>query len=311
MGFLDNTGLAHLWQHINILIDNKVDKVSGKSLIADSEITRLASVKTGLEIDLTEEELEEGIFLVNADQLNGKDASAYALKNEVVTSINGQTGDVTITQNNESVDTSKFYSNTNPPPYPVVSVNGQEGTVVLTAKDINALPSDFDGFVTSVNGQTGDVIIETTGGSNSVTSVNGQVGNVTLTASDVNALPDTYKAVTSLDGNTGALTLVKTVAWNGQANIVKGLNLVTGIPLSMTLDANASNSIIIGCGSMISFCSALVKSDTYDFTATVSHRNNSGLAIVIRNNSSSSVTGSGTISLFILASAAGQLYIPD
>ena len=290
MSFLDNTGLARLWQHINILIGNKVDKVSGKSLIADSEITRLASVKTGLEIDLTEEELEEGIFLVNADQLDGKNASAYALKNEVVTSINGQTGDVTITQNNESIDTSQFYSSTNPPPYPVVSVNGQEGTVVLTANDVNALPSDFDGFVTSINGQTGDV---------------------TLTANDVNALPDTYKAVTSLDGNTGALTLVKTVAWNGKANIVKGLNLVTGIPLSMTLGGNASNSIIIGGGSMISFCSALVKSNTYDFTATVSHRNNSGLAIVIRNNSSSSVTGSGTISLFILASAAGQLYTPD
>jgi hypothetical protein len=50
MGFLDNTGLARLWAHIEALAGKKVDKVSGKSLIADSEITRLASVKTGLEV---------------------------------------------------------------------------------------------------------------------------------------------------------------------------------------------------------------------------------------------------------------------
>lgn len=53
MSFLDNTGLARVWERINLLVGNKVDKVSGKSLIADSEITRLASVKTGLEISST------------------------------------------------------------------------------------------------------------------------------------------------------------------------------------------------------------------------------------------------------------------
>lgn len=53
MSFLDNTGLARLWERINLLVGNKVDKVSGKSLISDSEITRLASVKTGLEIGST------------------------------------------------------------------------------------------------------------------------------------------------------------------------------------------------------------------------------------------------------------------
>ena len=50
MGFLDNTGLTKLWGHINTLMANKVDKVPGKSLIADLEIARLNEVKTGLEV---------------------------------------------------------------------------------------------------------------------------------------------------------------------------------------------------------------------------------------------------------------------
>ena len=56
-----------------------------------------------------------------------------------------------------------IYDQGNPPPYPVTSVNGQTGPVVLTFP------------VTSVNGQTGDVTITIP-----VTSVNGQTGAVTI-----------------------------------------------------------------------------------------------------------------------------------
>ena len=55
------------------------------------------------------------------------------------------------------------YDQGNPPPYPVTSVNGQTGAVVL------AFP------VTSVNGQTGNVTINIP-----VTSVNGMTGAITL-----------------------------------------------------------------------------------------------------------------------------------
>lgn len=60
--------------------------------------------------------------------------------------------------------------------------------------------------VTSVNGQTGDVTIEATGG---VTSVNGKSGDVTLTASDVGALPSTTKipsATSDLTNDSGYIT---------------------------------------------------------------------------------------------------------
>ena len=41
---IDTTGLAYAWSKIKTLLSGKVDKVDGKSLISDTEITRLASV---------------------------------------------------------------------------------------------------------------------------------------------------------------------------------------------------------------------------------------------------------------------------
>ena len=76
-----------------------------------------------------------------------------------------------------NVANERQYSAENPPPYPVTSVNGQTGavvvsvpvqsvngktgTVVLDATDVGALPDDYTPPVTSVNGQTGAVVIET------------------------------------------------------------------------------------------------------------------------------------------------------
>ena len=70
-----------------------------------------------------------------------------------VTSVNGQTGDVTIpaapvtSVNGRTGAVTGLYDADNPPPYPVSSVNGQTGNVTIT------IP------VQSVNGQTGAVTI--------------------------------------------------------------------------------------------------------------------------------------------------------
>ena len=96
----------------------------------------------------------------------------------------------------------------------VDSVNGQTGTVVLTASDVGALPDTYVAPVTSVNGQTGDVIVS--GGA--VDSVNGQTGTVVLGKSDIGlgnvdnvqqysaTNPPPYP-VTSVNSQTGAVTL--------------------------------------------------------------------------------------------------------
>lgn len=92
-----------------------------------------------------------------------------------------------------------IYDEGNPPPYPVTSVNGQTGAVTLSA-------------VTSVNGRTGAVtgVYDT---SNPppypVTSVNGQTGAVTIT------IP-----VTSVNGQTGAVT-VPVAFKNNSANYLE------------------------------------------------------------------------------------------
>lgn len=69
-----------------------------------------------------------------------------------VTSVNGQTGDVTVNVPVQSVNgktgaVTGLYDADNPPPYPVSSVNGQTGDVTIT------IP------VQSVNGQTGAVVV--------------------------------------------------------------------------------------------------------------------------------------------------------
>lgn len=119
-------------------------------------VSNLPFIKTGLEVSDTEEELEEGVYLTNADLLGGIAADNYALKTNVVTSVNGQTGDVVVTEGGGSIDTSNFYSTSNPPPYPVTSVNGSTGAVQITAASLGALTS---APVSSVNGKTGAVTL--------------------------------------------------------------------------------------------------------------------------------------------------------
>lgn len=95
------------------------------------------------------------------------------------------------------------YSANNPPPYPVTSVNGDTGTVVLGASDVGAVPT-----TRTVNGKAlssnvtltasdiglGNVDnVQQYSASNPppypVTSVNSKTGAVSLTYSDVGAVP--------------------------------------------------------------------------------------------------------------------------
>ena len=109
----------------------------------------------------------------------------------------------------ENPITGNFYSPENPPPYPVVSVNGKTGVVTGLYDASNQPPYP----VTSVNGKTGDVTIEGgTGNAYSpdnpppypVTSVNGKTGAVTGLYSAENVPP---YPVTSVNGKTGAVEI--------------------------------------------------------------------------------------------------------
>lgn len=113
-----------------------------------------------------------------------------------VTSVNGQTGAVTVpvpTKTSDLANDSGFITSA-----PVASVNGQTGAVSLDAADVGAMPDST--VVPSKTSQlTNDSGFIT---SAPVTSVNGKTGAVNLTASDVGALPSS----TAIPSKTSDLT---------------------------------------------------------------------------------------------------------
>ena len=170
-----------------------------------------------------------------------------------VTSVNGQTGDVTITIPVTSVNgktgevnitisdidgladaLAAKYSNSNPPPYPVTSVNGQTGAVTITVPDAPVM---------SVNNKTGNVVI-------SMSDIAGLVADLAAKYSSAN--PPPYP-VTSVNGQTGS---VNTSQW-GHATVVMTFDGGEGMhyflaPADMSLDYPVcmiydNNYFSVGC----------------------------------------------------------------
>ena len=144
----------------------------------------------------------DSIYLLKQDEnnhtpigLSTGTSDAYTPSNPPpypVTSVNGKTGVVT-----------GLYDQNNQPPYPVKSVNGKTGAVTGLYDEGNQPPYP----VTSVNGKTGTV----TGLYDAdnqppypVTSVNGKTGGVTGLYSSDNPPPYPVKSV---NGKTGAVTI--------------------------------------------------------------------------------------------------------
>ena len=106
----------------------------------------------------------------------------------------------------------------------VTSVNGQTGDVTLNASDVGALPDD-----TPIPEKTSDLqndsgYVNQTQAANAapVQKVNGKTGNVSLDASDVGALPDDTTYVSSFNGQTGPVTYQAPVqSVNGQTGNVQ------------------------------------------------------------------------------------------
>ena len=122
-----------------------------------------------------------------------------------VNSVNGKVGDVVLDKTDiglGNVANVAQYSASNPPPYPVISVNGQTGAVVVSG-----------GAVDSVNGQTGTVVLDKT---------DIGLGNVANVAQYSASNPPPYP-VTSVNGQTGAVTGLQTTA-----------NLVTSLSSAST-----------------------------------------------------------------------------
>lgn len=212
---------------ISISINNEISIkiVVGNGLSADADGIKMATVTT----------------TANGAMLSSDKAKLDGIENgaqkNTVTGVKGdneatyRVGNVNITKANiglSNVDNVKQYSASNPPPYPVTSVNNKTGAVVLDASDVGAL-SDTT-VIPVVNDATLDVqrngVSVGTFTSNASTD---KTINITVPtkASDVGALPDTTFIpsktsditndsgyitsedipVKSVNGKTGAVTL--------------------------------------------------------------------------------------------------------
>ena len=177
-----------------------------------------------------------------------------------VTSVNGQTGDVTISKNDLGLAVVALTGSYNdledkPEEGAVTSVNGQTGDVTISKNDLGlavvALTGSYndlqdtpeEGAVTSVNGQTGDVtiskndlglaVVALTGSYNdlqdtpeegAVTSVNGQTGDVTISKNDLGlavvALTGSYNDLLDKPVSTGEDDESAVTSVNGQTGDV-------------------------------------------------------------------------------------------
>lgn len=130
------------------------------------------------------------------------------------------------------------YLDEHPVQAPVQSVNGKQGTVVLTASDIGALPDSTQiptktsqlqndsGFLTSVP----------------VESVNGETGDVVITAADLGALTAELDPVFGASAAAG-ITSSDITAWNGKYTKPSG-----GVPVS-DLNSTAQSRLMPTGGS--------------------------------------------------------------
>lgn len=237
--------------------------------------------------DLTGKPRINGVRLV--DNKTSKELNLYGTDNTPpypVTSVNGQTGDVTISAGGNvdsvngktgvvvlnksdvglgNVDNVRQYSTSNPPPYPVKSVDGATGAVVTNAvkttpqslsdtqkqqvrNNIGAGTSSFDGDYNSLTNKptipTKTSQLENdshyiTANEAPVQSVNSKTGAVQLNASDVGALPDTTVIPTKtsqLDNDSGFISDIPIASATqlGGVKVGAGLSVTENGVLSAT-----------------------------------------------------------------------------
>lgn len=130
------------------------------------------------------------------------------------------------------------YLDEHPVQAPVQSVNGKQGTVVLTASDIGALP-DSTQIPTKTSQLQNDSGFLT---SAPVESVNGETGDVVITASDLGALTSELDPVFGASAAAG-ITSSDITAWNGKYTKPSG-----GVPVS-DLNSTAQSRLMPTGGS--------------------------------------------------------------
>lgn len=187
------------------------------------------------------------------------------------------------------------YDPDNPPPYPVTSVNGQTGAVTVDVPtELSELSSDpthrvvTDAQITDWNaksdfsGNYNDLTNKPTIPTVPVQSVNGKTGAVTLTAADVDALPDTTEIPTKLseltaDATHRTVTDTQITAWNGKSDFSGSYNDLTNkptIPAVPVQSVNGKTGAVVLDAEDVGALSATTEIPTAlsELTADATHR---------------------------------------
>lgn len=125
----------------------------GITITPNNEISIKIVVDNGLSVDTDGIKMAAVTTTTNGAMLSSDKVKLDGIENgaqkNTVTGVKGdneatyQVGNVNITKANiglSNVDNVKQYSASNPPPYPVTSVNAKTGKVALTASDVGGLP---------------------------------------------------------------------------------------------------------------------------------------------------------------------------
>lgn len=149
-------------------LNQKVDKVNGKSLIDDTELERLSNIKNYDDTSI-KEELKNKVDVISGKGLSSNDYTDSEKSKLKQIEAGAQVNKVN-------------------------SVNGKIGTVNLNANDVEAIAEPTNegtsGQVLTTDGNGGRTWATVSGGgSGAVSSVNGKTGAVVLTATDIGAVP--------------------------------------------------------------------------------------------------------------------------
>lgn len=145
-----------------------------------------------------------------------------------VTSVNGQTGDVTIsvpTKTSDLTNDSGYLTSV-----PVTSVNTKTGAVVLTASDVNALPRNTT-YVKSINGQSGTVTLTIPTVPTNVSAFTNDSGYITSSALNGYATEDYVDTAISGITPSGEANVIETVKVNGDALTVTDKTVDVKVPV--------------------------------------------------------------------------------
>lgn len=123
--------------------------------------------------------------------------------------------------------------------HPVTSVNGQTGAVVLDANDVNALPDTYVAPVTSVNGMTGDVVVG--GGSSYTATAPIDITSDVISHDNSGVTADTYTATSEGKGSWD----IPSITVDAKGHITSATKFGATIPNALN-DSTGNGGLISG-----------------------------------------------------------------